>query len=359
MGQGYKSYFLIREEGTQLGAESATWGIDTGINSAGFYINSEAMSAANEQKFLTEIGKSGSYDRGVKRFRQLGKKAEGNVEFNVYPETGGDKGGFGILLKHSFGNVTSGTYSGEGTYLHTFIPQDDLYAGMTSGIGEGAGTGRAWGISFHVGREDDAGTIRDYPYLGNRVKSISLSCAAGEELKCTVNTVARIAKSHGNALSFTAPLVVPFMWKDATFKIEVDEFGASGTAKTIDSWNINIDNNMKEVFCLGTNVISRVVPNGQRVVTGAYSAPFTGWVRSEYGKWVNGQKSSFTMIFNSPPYRLEIKCPSIYYTGKTPNISSLDENVIEMPFQMVSETTHYDIKMFLVNTDRQVGFVDA
>ena len=359
MGQGFQSYFMMREEGTQSGAEISSWGTDSGLFTSGMYFNTESMTPANEQKFLTEIGRSGSNDRGVKRLRQLGLKAEGSVEFPCYPEGGGDKAGIGLLLKHTFGAVLTGTYSGDGTKLHTFFPHDNMYGNLSASANVGAGTGRAFGITFHMGKEDDGGNIRDYPFIGNRVKSLAFTCSAGEELKCTVNTVARKAKSHGTALTVSYPTMAPFMWKDATFQLGVDETGAGGTERTIDAFNIQIENNLKEVWTMGTNVLGRVVSNGQRVVTGAYSAPYYGWVRSEYDKWVGGNSSSLNMAFVNGPYRLEFRCPKIYYTGKAPNVGGMDEQVIEMPFQAVVSTTgtkYYDIKALLVNTDSNIGF---
>lgn len=355
MPQGYNSYFMISEEGTQMGTEFAVWGVDSGLFQSGMYFDSESMSPANEAKFLTEIGRSGVQDRGIKRYRQLGLKAGGNVEFLVYPEGGGDKGGVGLLLKHVFGAISSGTYTAT-EFLHTFTPQDNLFVNLAAGTGLGIGTGHVFGITIHVGREDTSGTIRDYPFLGNRIKSIAFSCGAGEEMKCTIDAVARKASAHGTAKTVTFPTMSPFMWKDATFQIGVNEVGAGGTIQyTLENWNLHIDNNFKEIWTLGTNVLGRVVPNGQRKVTGAYSAPYEGWVRDEYDKWVAGTPSSMNMAFVNGVYRLEFRCPNIYYTGKAPNISKMDETVVEMPFQALV-STNFDVRVFLVNTDSCVGF---
>ena len=260
-----------------------------------------------------------------------------------------------MLLKHAFGAITSGTYSGVGTYLHQFVPNDNLFGNLAASTGGGAGTGRVYGISVHIGREDDAGTIRDYPFLGNRIKSLAFACAAGEELKCTFNFIGRVAKAHGTSLSVSYPTMAPFMWKDATFQIGVNEAGASGTERTIDSFSVSLDNNLKEVWTLGTNVLGRVIQNGHRAVTGSYGVPFYGWVRSEYDKWVAGTPSSLNMAFVNGAYRLEFRCPNIYYTGKAPNIGGLDETMVEMPFTAIV-STNFDLKVFLCNTDSQVGF---
>lgn len=356
MAQGFQSYFEISEEGTQNGTEYQVWGVDSGLYRSGMYFDSESMAPANEQKFLTEIGRSGVQDRGVKRHRQLGIKAEGGVDFVVYPEGGGDKGGIGLLLKHVCGNVTSGTFTAT-EFLHTFTPHDDLFGHLAAGTGNAAGTGRVFGLTYHIGREDDAGTIRDYPFLGNRIRSVAFSCAAGEELKCSLDSVARKASAHGTAiLSVAFPSMAPFMWKDAIFQVGVNEAGAGGTERTsLEAFSISIDNSLKEVWTLGTNVLGRVVPNGQRVVTGSYTAPFEGWVRSEYDKWVAGSASSINMAFVSGVYRLEFRCPNIFYTGNAPSIGAMEENVVEMPFQALV-STNFDIKMFLVNTDPAIGF---
>lgn len=355
MPQGFQSYFCMTEEGTQMGTEFAVWGVDSGLFKTGMYFDSESLAPAHDQKFLTEIGRSGTMDRGVKRFRQMGLKCEGSIDFVVYPEGGGDKAGIGMLLKHSFGGVTSGTYSGAGTYLHIFTPQDNLFGAMASGTSLSIGTGHVFGLTMHVGREDDSGTIRDYPFLGCRLRSIAFSCAAGEELKCTTEVVGRKAKAHGTALGVSFPSMAPFMWKDATFQIGVNESGAGGTERTtLEAFSISIDNSFREIWTLGTNVLGRVVPNGQRVVTGSYSVPFESWVRDEYDKWVAGNSSSLNMAFVNSPYRLEFRCPKIHYTGNAPAIDSMEENVIEMPFQAIVNT-NFDIRVFMVNTDPTIG----
>lgn len=355
MAQGFNSYLEISEEGTQNGTEYQVWGVDSGLYRSGMYFDSESMVPANEQKFLTEIGRSGVQDRGVKRHRQLGIKAEGGIDLVIYPEGGGDKGGIGLFLKNVCGNVVSGTFTAT-EFLHVFTPHDNLFVNLAAGTGNAAGTGRVFGLTYHIGREDDAGTIRDYPFLGNRLKSIAFSCSAGEELKGTIDSVARKASAHGTAiLSVAFPTMSPFMWKDAIFQIGVNEAGAGGTERTsLEAFSISIDNSLKEVWTLGTNVLGRVVPNGQRVVTGSYTAPYEGWVRSEYDKWLAATASSLNMAFVSGVYRIEFRCPSIFYTGNAPNVDSMEENVVEFPFQC-TVSTNFDIRIFLVNTDPCVG----
>lgn len=358
-GQGFNSYLLFSEEGTQMGTEASSWGVDSGLFETGLYFNSESMSPVLEQKFLTEIGRSGTQDRAVKRHRILGKKCEGSVEFTVYPEGGGDKGGIGLLIKHLMGAVSSGTYSGEGTFLHTFTPQDNLFVNMASGTGLAAGTGKVFGLTTHVGREDDPGTIRDYPFLGCRIRSLTFSCATGEELKCTVDMVGRVAKHHVASKSVSYPSMAPFTFKDATFQMGVNEAGAGGTTRYPENFSLTISNNFKEVFTLGTEVLGRCIPNGQRVVTGSITVPYEGWTRTEVANWLNGASSSMNVAFDTGDgYRLEFRLSKIFYTGNAPNVDDMEENVIELPFQAVLNT-NFDVRIFLSNRDRQVGFVIA
>lgn len=356
--QGYQSYFSTTEEGTQLGTEANVWGREGDLFESFQYFDTESMASADEQKFLTEIGRNGTQDRAVKRHRLMGRKCEGSVTFVVYPEGGGDKSGIGQLIKHAFGDIATGTFSGDGTSLHTFTPHDDLFGNLAASTGTGAGTGKVFGLSVHIGREDTAGTIRNYPYLGCRIRSLNFVCTAGEELKCTVDFVGRVAKAHAAAKTPTFPTMEPFLWKDATFQIGVDEAGAGGTVQTIDSFNITIANNFTEMWTLGTNVLGRVIPNGQRLVTGSFSAPFETWVRAEHQKWKDGTSSAMNISFVSGPFLLEFRCANIYYTGTAPSIGGMEENIVEMPFQALLGTA-FDIRVFLTNTDLNVGYVIA
>lgn len=355
--QGFNSYFQIAEEGTQLGTESIVWGRESNQYNTGLYMDDESMASANEQKFLTELGRTGTQDRGVKRHRILGVKCEGSVSGVVYPEGGGDKAGIGLLLKHLFGDIASGTFSGEGTHLHAYVPHDNLFGnlGAASGTSLSFGTGHVFGLTFNIGREDDPATIRNYPYLGCRIRSMTFSCSPGEELKYTVEAVGRVAKAHATAKTPAFPTMAPFMFKDGTFQIGVDEAGAGGTSRVLDSWSITIANNFTEVWTHGTNVLGRVVPSGQRVVTGSFSAPYSSWIRTEHGLWKAGTASSLNMSYAVGPYTLEFRCPNIYYTGNAPSLSGMEEQIIEMPFQALVGT-NFDVKVFLTNTDTTVGF---
>lgn len=357
MAQGYQTYLEISEEGTQLGTESLVWGVNSEKFNTGLYINDESMGAAHEQKFLTEIGRTGTQDRAVKRHRNMGIKCEGGHTFVVYPEGGGDKAGIGLLLKHLFGGITSGTFSGAGTALHTFTPSDNLFGALAGSVGTalGEGTGRVYGLTVHIGREDDPGTIRNYPYLGCRVRSMTFSCASGEELIGTVDYVGRISKPSETARTPSFPSMEPFQWKDATFQIGVAEDGSGGTERAVDAFSITIANNLTELWVYGTNVLGRVVPNGQRVVTGSFTTPYTTWARTELEKWKAGTASSINMAFVTGPYTLEFRCPNIYYTGTPPNVSSMEENIVEFPFQALL-STNFDCRVFLTNTDNTIGF---
>lgn len=354
MPRGFESYVLIQEEvGTYGVSELNAWGGQKGtMFDSAMYFDSEGMTEANDFRFLDEIGFTGTADRAVKKTRMLGKRCEGSITFSVYPEGGINKEFLGLLLKHAMCDVSSGTYSGAGTFLHTITGHDDWMEHLW--ISPNKGT-CAYGLTIHVGREDSNGTVRDYPYVGCRIRRISFSCAAGEDLKCTVEFTGRLAKDDAASLTPSYPTMTPFLFKDATFECGMtSEDGSGGTTRYIDGFTITIDNGLTDNFILGTQTLGRVTCGSQRIVTGSFTAPYETWVRDEQQKWKEGTASGINIAFDNGTYRLEFRLPNIYYTGNPPSISDTGENVVELPFQATLKT-NFDLRMYFVNTDETIG----
>lgn len=354
MPRGPLSYVLLQEEvGTYGIPELSAWGGQKGTQfDTANYFESEGMTPANDFRFMNEIGYTGTSDRSIKTTRMLGKRCEGSITFSVRPEGGINKEFLGLLLKHTMCDVSSGTYSGAGTFLHTISGHDDWMEHFRNSPAIGT---QAYGITVHVGREDSNGTIRDYPYVGCRIRRISFSCAAGEDLKCTVEFTGRLAKPDAAALTPAYPTMDPFLFKDATFESGMtNEDGSGGTTRYIDAFTISIDNGLTDNFILGTQTLGRVTCGSQRMVTGSFTAPYETWVRDEYEKWKAGTASGVNIAFDNGTYRLEFRMPNIYYTGSPPNISDTGENVVELPFQAILKT-NFDLRVYFVNTDETIG----
>jgi len=353
MPRGFESYVYIQEEvGTQGVPELDAWSGAKGTQwDSAMYFDSEAMTEANDFRFLDEIGYTGTADRAIAKTRMLGKRCEGSITFSCYPEGGINKEFLSILLKHAMCDVISGTYSGAGTFLHTITGHDDWMEHLWN---VGTGTG-CYGLTVHIGREDTNGTIRDYPYIGCRIRRISFSCTAGEDLKCTVEFTGRLAKNDDTALTPAYPTMTPFLFKDATFECPMTaEAGTGGTTRYIDAFTITIDNGLTDNFVLGTQTLGRVTTGSQRIVTGSFTAPYETWVRDEQQKWKEGTASGINIAFDDGTYRLEFRLPNIYYTGNPPSISDTGENIVELPFQATLKT-NFDLRIYFVNTDEVVG----
>ena len=353
MPRGFYSYVGLQEEVAGVGtAELTGWGGSKGTICDTFtYFNSEAMAEANDFRFMDEIGYSGTMDRSVKTTRMFGKRCEGSITFPVRPEGGTNKEFLGLLLKHAMCDVISGTYSGAGTFLHTISGHDDWMEHLWN-IGTGTG---CYGLTVHVGREDTNGTIRDYPYIGCRIRRLTFACAAGGELTCTVEFTGRLAKPDDTGLTPAYPTMRPFMFHDAVFESGmVAEAGTGGTTRNIDAFTLTIDNGLADNFVLGTQTLGRTTCGSQRIITGSYSAPFETWVRDEQQKWAAGTASGINIAFTNAPYILEFRLPNIYYTGNPPSIGDTGENVVELPFQATLKTT-FDLQIYFVNTDEYIG----
>ena len=351
MPLGFKGYLMIAEEGTTV-AGGNVWGKESVDWLSALYFESESLAPAPDIFFSTELGgRNAEGDRAFRRSRKRGDKCEGAITITAYPEGGGDMSGLALLLKHATAGVTSGTLIGtaqglsDDYYLHTFIPKDEI-----DNLWNGS-TYRVYGLTVHIGREDDSGSLRNYPHLGCRIRNITFSCAAGEELKCSVEFVGRKLGDTGTAKTPSYSGLSPWTFDEASVTVD-------GNTRQIDSFEITITNPMVEAHTLGTNVLGRVRFSGARTVTGNITAPFEGWVKDLFNKWRNNQSASLNIKFTKGTYwTIEFDLPKVIFTGAPPSIGGPEELVVTMPFQALwDESSGYDIRIKLSNRDEKVGY---
>jgi len=351
MPVGYESYLAIAEEGTKAAAGNV-WGEESVDWLTALAFESESLAPAPDIFFSPELrGRGQEGDRAFRKSRKRLDKCEGAITITCYPEGGGDKGGLGLLLKHLTAGVISGTLIGtadglsENYFLHQFIPKD-RYENLQAGS-----TYKVYGLTVHVGREDDSGTLRNYPYVGCRIRNATFSCAAGEELKCSVEFVGRKAKDAGTAKVLSYTDLDPWMFDEAEVTID-------GNSRDIDSFEVTVTNGMAESGVLGTNVLGRVRFSGMRAVTGNITAPFEGWVKTLYDKWRNHQTASLNIKFTKGTYFIfEIDLPKIVFTGAPPSVGGPEELIVTLPFQALwDDSNNYDVKFKLGNRDEVVGY---
>lgn len=113
--------------------------------------------------------------KGDTRITRMGCKWSGSIETAFYTESGGDKSLAGKLLKHFFGKASSAQSGATGQYNHTLYPVSDPFS--TANLGEKA-------LTLNVNINEGA-LMKNWPFVGGRVKSLAFEQSAGEPLKLT------------------------------------------------------------------------------------------------------------------------------------------------------------------------------
>lgn len=108
--------------------------------------------------------------------RRMSRKWSGSMVFPMFTEGGTVVGIIGTILKHFFGHVSSALGSGAGQYYHMFSPVHNPFAAANLGA-------KALTLNTNV---NEGATMKNWPYVGGRVKSVTFDCEPSLPLKVTV-----------------------------------------------------------------------------------------------------------------------------------------------------------------------------
>lgn len=112
--------------------------------------------------------------------QRMGRKWTASFPFNFFTEAGTVEGMVGTLLKHLTGKVTSAQNGATAQYLHMFYPSANPFA--AADLGDKALT---YSANLNEGLIDTAG-MKNWPYVGGRVKSATFDVEPGGHLKMTM-----------------------------------------------------------------------------------------------------------------------------------------------------------------------------
>ncbi|MBW7957848.1 MAG: hypothetical protein H3C68_08160 [Deltaproteobacteria bacterium] len=108
----------------------------------------------------------------VERFSE---RWRASLEMPFFTETSPAKGLVGTLLKHFFGKCASGQNGSTGQYYHMMYPAADPFS-------EGSLGQKALTLNFNI---NEGANVRNWPFVGGRVKALSFEQEAGQALKLT------------------------------------------------------------------------------------------------------------------------------------------------------------------------------
>lgn len=244
------------------------------------------------------------------------KNVTGDVEFEVQQQ------GFGLLLKHMLGSVSS-AQPAVGTdptvWEHTFT------------------VGQLDGKSFtcQVGLGDATGNQRAKTYSGCKVAKWDLSAAIDGflMLKPTIDGASEATATAMAAATYPAS-TKPLAFTGATITLP------SGVTGNVSKFDLTGDNkqNLARYFMSGSGsgMKKEQLEEGLRAYAGTLDVEFDDL--TAYNQYVNGTLGSMTAFFEGDiishayQYALEVTMPAVRFDGKTPNVSGMTIPTISAPF---------------------------
>jgi hypothetical protein len=309
------------------------WGEETSLGTAvqpTKYIqyNSESMVKEIAEQNIEAINGTNQFQKRVR----LNEDVSGSIEYPVVP---GDV--LQVLNHLSGGNVTT-TNPSTGVFQYEFVFK--AISTLTS-------------LTLQVAR-DTADTDTSYNYTGCRVSSQTFNVAIGELLNGTSEFMGVDQESANTISTASYTDLNPYTFKDGT--ISIGNTDADATSTCIDTFNLNIANNLLEDRCIGSATRTVIEP-GMQDVTMELTARYED--NSFYNRFLNGTKTYVSALFESDSitghttkHSLKFEAWNCYYNGSTPNIGSASEIIkTSYPIRAIYEDASVGTLKVTVITD--------
>ena len=286
---GYQSYVGYCDE--------ASFG--TSINPTGFVeYNSESFKKDITEKLIDAINGTVHYKKRV----TLDQKVGGSISFPLVP------GAALRLLKDGIGDAITQTVVVSGVYKYVFI------AGITS----------LTSMSIETGRNttDTSSSMR---YTGCCIDSLKFSASLNNLLMVDVAFKGQDEIFCNTISTASYRTLNPYTYVNGSIKI--GDSSASNSLPVVETWNLEVKNNLQEIRQIGSSKVAAFVPGMQDVtydITAQWNDNYlynrfvNGTQSYLYAKFDNGQTIGTTTYTNTIQFE-SFKC---YFNGSTPNVSS-------------------------------------
>ena len=111
--------------------------------------------------------------KGDTAFLRMSRRWNTSVDIPFFTEAGSTKGIVATLLKHFFGKASTGQNGATGQYYHMMSPVADPFSSSNLGA-------RALTVNLNI---NEGQSMRNWPFTGGRVKSLSFEQESGSSLK--------------------------------------------------------------------------------------------------------------------------------------------------------------------------------
>ena len=355
-----KLYLAIGEEAVRGVKESTAVGFVPLLNSG---IPKMEFDDKRRKEFRGEDSLKG--DTAVLR---MGQKWSASLEMPFFTEAGSVKGGVGTVLKHLFGHSTSAQNGLTGQYTHMMYPVADPFSGSSL-------WSKALTLNLNI---NEGATVKNWPFVGGRVKSVSFVQDAGSSLKASVEVfgqkkdpvTAAIAGEvfpaenlrcdYNNLKVYTGGVTRVGTAPDYT-----DFTFASATQLKPDKISVKIENGMEDVLRLsGLDYPDRTRMGQFKVsleMTVDWEDPASGFSSvAEFNSWAASSSSSnfclhwdtATQAGTGDNHALYIDMPVMQRMGGVPDYNLSKDPMITLKYEGLydSAVANYMVGVLLKNT---------
>jgi len=166
-----KLYMAIGEEATRGTKEASTVGF---IPLLGASIPTVEFEEKKRKEFRGE-----DTVKGDTTTLRMSQKWGGSIEMPMFTEAGSTAGMVGTLFKHFFGSATSAQNATTGQFAHMMYPVPDPFAAANLDT-------KALTVNLNI---NEGATMKNWPFVGGRVTSLSFDQEVGDHLKVTAEMV--------------------------------------------------------------------------------------------------------------------------------------------------------------------------
>lgn len=230
---------------------------------------------------------------------------DGDVSFELANQ------GFGLLLEHAFGNVSTEELVVGEAFRHTFTPGDkNTMAGRN--------------LTGQIVRGGDQGVPFDY--VGLKVAQLQISCDVDQIAQVQVTFAGReelVDQHPAHTLAIPDNLVL-MTFVHGALSIAGSEIAVNSASATLEN-NLATDRRR-----LGSKLRRNMMQNGFRTMSGNFNADFQSDV-ALYNRYVSGEESQLELVFDAGPigttgenFQLRL-VGNVRYNGETPTVGGPEE----------------------------------
>src|SRR3990170_2875687 len=298
---------------------------------------------------------------------RMGQKWDGlSLEIPGFSESGTLPGMLGTLLRHFFGKAVSGQNGATGQYHHMFYPVEDMFG--PSFLGDTALT-----LNMNI---MEGNALRNYPYVGGRVKKLTFKQETGQPLLITAECMGQKLNTITAGLSDPAYPAenLRFDYNDLDIRTGAvtrtgtaptyTNFSSAGTIIKPESITIALERGMEDKMRLdGTNTPGRTqigVFTGKVTIVLDWEDPASGFSSvDEFAAWLTAGSSINLILFwntgtqagSGDNHMLVIDLPGCNRLGGAPELSIEKDPMITLEYDLhYSPTTKYAAGVLLKNT---------